>query len=26
MNAARTFRGDFPQSDDQTAVAVRITG
>jgi sigma-B regulation protein RsbU (phosphoserine phosphatase) len=26
MEAARTFRGDHPQSDDQTAVAVKITG
>jgi phosphoserine phosphatase RsbU/P len=26
MAAARTFRGDHPQSDDQTAVAVKITG
>ncbi|MGH9312700.1 MAG: PP2C family protein-serine/threonine phosphatase, partial [Vicinamibacterales bacterium] len=26
MGAARTFRGDHPQNDDQTAVAVKITG
>lgn len=26
MTAARAFRGDHPQSDDQTAVAVKITG
>jgi sigma-B regulation protein RsbU (phosphoserine phosphatase) len=26
MAAARTFRGDHPQSDDQTVVAVKITG
>ncbi|HEX2443672.1 MAG TPA: GAF domain-containing SpoIIE family protein phosphatase [Vicinamibacterales bacterium] len=26
MNATRDFRGDYHQTDDQTAVAVRITG
>jgi phosphoserine phosphatase RsbU/P len=26
MDAARAFRADHPQSDDQTAVAVKITG